>query len=191
MDFPMKDIPVAIIRTERLLLRQWRESDFEPFARLNADPKVMEYFPGLKTREESDHSVHLFSAHIEKCGWGLFAAELAATGEFIGFIGLAEVDFEAEFTPAIEIGWRLAYKHWGKGYATEGALALLHYAFKVLKLEEIVSFTATGNKRSRAVMEKIGMHPDPKGDFDHPKISAGHPLQRHVLYRISRRDWRR
>ncbi len=180
-----------IIRTDRLVLRQWSTADLEPFARLNADPKVMEYFPGLKTKEESDHSVSLMSGHIEKYGWGFWAASLAATAEFIGFIGLEDVYFKTTFTPAVEIGWRLAFKYWGRGYATEGAIASLHYGFETLKLNEIVSFTAVGNRRSRAVMERIGMHHDSKDDFDHPKLSEGHPLRRHVLYRLAADEWRK
>jgi 3-dehydroquinate dehydratase/shikimate dehydrogenase len=179
------------IRTDRLILRQWKKGDLEPFASINADPRVREYFPGLQTREESDHSVSLVSGHIEKYGWGFWAASLVETGEFIGFIGLEDVYFQANFVPAVEIGWRLAYKHWGKGYATEGALACLRYGFETLKLDEIVSFTAVENTRSRRVMEKIGMHHDSKDDFDHPKLPEGHPLRRHVLYRLDRDEWKK
>ena len=179
------------IKTERLILRPWREEDLEPFAKLNADPRVMEYFPGLKSRQESDHSAKLMSDHIQRCGWGLWAASLIHTGEFIGFIGLEDVYFTASFTPAVEIGWRLAFDYWGKGYATEGAMASLRYGFEVLKLEKIVSFTAVQNMRSRAVMEKIGMHHAPKDDFDHPRISEGNPLRRHVLYQIWASDWQK
>ena len=113
----------ASIRTERLVLRQWNIEDLEPFASMNADPKVREFFPTLQTREESNHSVSFFSNHIEKLGWGLWAASLVETGDFIGFIVLQNVYFQAKFFPAVEIGWRLAFKYWGKGYATEGALA--------------------------------------------------------------------
>jgi RimJ/RimL family protein N-acetyltransferase len=116
---------------------------------------------------------------------------LLQNGKFIGFIGLAHVDFQAAFTPAVDIGWRLAFDHWRKGYATEGALAVLRYGFEKLCLQEIVSFTAVGNMRSRAVMKKIGMHNDPVDDFDHPKLPIGHPLSRHVLYRISAVEWRK
>jgi 3-dehydroquinate dehydratase/shikimate dehydrogenase len=179
------------IRTDRLILRQWKKGDLEPFASINADPRVREYFPGLQTREESDHSVSLVSGHIEKYGWGFWAASLVETGEFIGFIGLEDVYFQANFVPAVEIGWRLAYKHWGKGYATEGALACLRYGFETLMLDEIVSFTAVENTRSRRVMEKIGMHHDSKDDFDHPKLPEGHPLRRHVLYRLDRDEWKK
>jgi RimJ/RimL family protein N-acetyltransferase len=190
MEFLMKNIEhPPIIRTDRLVLRQWSSADLEPFASMNADPRVREYFPGLQTKEESNHSVSIVSNHIEKFGWGFWASSLAETGEFIGFIGLEDVHFKTDFTPAVEIGWRLAFKHWGKGYATEGALASLRYGFETLKLNEIVSFTAVGNMRSRAVMERIGMHHIPKDDFDHPKISEGNPVKRHVLYRIGYQDW--
>ncbi len=178
------------VTTERLLLRQWREDDLAPFAKLNADPRVMEYFPKLQTRDESDGSVKLFSDHIQRCGWGFWAASLLQTGEFIGFIGLQPVSFQATFTPAVEIGWRLAFEHWGKGYATEGAKAALQYGFQKLHLKDIVSFTATSNMRSRAVMERIGMHHEPNNDFDHPRLPVGHPLSRHVLYRITADVWK-
>lgn len=181
---------MVTINTHRLILRQWQDSDLTPFATLNADPRVREFFPGLMSREESDHSVKLMSDHIARCGWGLWAASLIDTGEFIGFIGLEEVYFQAHFTPAVEIGWRLAFNHWGKGYATEGAKAVLAYGFENLNLEEVVSFTAVQNMRSRRIMEKIGMHHDSKDNFDHPKLSENHPLRRHVLYRIKKSDYR-
>lgn len=179
-------MPTTSIKTERLILRPWKEEDLEPFARLNADPSVREFFPSVLTREESDASVRVISAHIERYGWGFWAVSLIQTGEFIGFIGLEDVYFQAHFTPAVEIGWRLAFEHWGKGYATEGARASLKYGFEELGLERIVSFTAVQNMKSRAVMEKIGMHRDEKDDFDHPKVPEGDPLRRHVLYQISR-----
>lgn len=183
----------TIINTKRLILRPWTEEDLEPFAQLNADPRVREYFPGLLSRQESDASVALMSNHIQKYGWGFWATSLVETGEFIGFIGLENVLFSAPFnqlTPAVEIGWRLAFNHWGKGYATEGALAALRYGYETLGLEEIVSFTAVANLRSRQVMEKIGMHHNPEDDFDHPKLPEGHPLRRHVLYRLEKSKWK-
>ena len=180
-----------IIWTDRLVLRQWNSADLEPFASMNADPRVREYFPSLQTREESNHSVSLMSNHIEKFGWGFWAASLAKTGEFIGFIGLEDVYFQTKFVPAVEIGWRLAFKYWRKGYATEGALACLRYGFKTLKLNEIVSFTTVGNARSRAVMQKIGMHHESKDDFDHPKLPEGHPLRHHLLYRLEGDEWKK
>lgn len=178
------------LKTKRLLLRPWKESDLEPFAALNKDPRVMEYFPSLLTQKESDERVHSWQEKIEARGWGLWAVSVIDIADFIGFIGLEQVNFEAPFTPAVEIGWRLAYPFWGKGYATEGALACLKYGFKILKLEEIVSFTAVQNRRSRAVMERIGLHHDPHDDFDHPKLAEGHRLRRHVLYRIHVNQWR-
>lgn len=180
-----------MIQTKRLILRQWREEDLETFAQLNADPRVRQYFPKILSRKESDESVKLMSDHIQRCGWGFWAAALIQTGEFIGFIGLEDVYFSAHFTktPAVEIGWRLAFNHWGKGYATEGAKAALQYGFEALKLKEIVSFAVLQNMRSRRVMQKIGMHHDPKDDFDHPKLPEGHPLRRHVLYRLNSSEW--
>ena len=174
-----------VIQTKRLLLRQWREEDFEPFARMNSDPRVMEYFPKVLSREESDALARAASSHIEKMGWGLWAASVPGLSEFIGFIGLKEALFAAPFTPSVEIGWRLAHEFWGRGYATEGALASLRYGFETLRLVEIVSFTTVSNLRSRKVMEKIGMHRNAADDFDHPNLPEGHPLRRHVLYRKS------
>lgn len=173
-----------ILETKRLLLRPWQESDLEPFAKMNADPHVREYFPSLLSRKESDASIEECSLHIAKYGFGFWAISLIETDTFIGMIGLQHVPFQAPFTPAVEIGWRLAFEHWGKGYATEGALKALEYGFTSLQLHEIVAFTPVKNMRSRHVMEKIGMHHDLPGDFDHPKISLEHPLRRHVLYRI-------
>jgi 3-dehydroquinate dehydratase / shikimate dehydrogenase len=177
------------IKTERLLLRPWQEEDLEPFAALNADLKVREFFPSLLSREESDASVKRMSKHIQRHGWGFWAVSLIETNEFIGMIGLEDVNLEVPFVPAVEIGWRLAFKYWGKGYASEGALACLKYGFETLKLEEIVAFTAVQNLRSRKVMQRIGMHCDPADDFDHPRVPEGHPLRRHVLYRMTKEDW--
>ena len=139
----------------------------------------------MLSRKESDEITKLMSGHIERCGWGFWAVSLVQTGEFIGMIGLEDVYFTAHFTPAVEIGWRLAFEHWGKGYATEGALAALKFGFDVLQLKEIVAFTAVQNQRSRTVMGKIGMHHDSKDDFNHPKLADDHSLSRHVLYRIN------
>lgn len=172
------------LETERLVLRRWRDSDREPFAALNADPEVRRYFPDLLTREQSDASVDRIEAAFERDGFGLWALEVRDRGEFIGFTGLAPVDFEAHFTPAVEIGWRLARDAWGNGYATEAALRVVDDAFGRLGFDEIVSFTAIDNAPSRAVMERIGMSHDPAEDFDHPKLPLDHPLCRHVLYRL-------
>ncbi|HEV8051183.1 MAG TPA: GNAT family N-acetyltransferase [Parachlamydiaceae bacterium] len=177
------------ITTNRLILRPWRNEDLEPFARMNADPRVMEYFPAILSKEESDDLAKRISNKLQQQGWGLWAVSVPGVAEFIGFIGLAEPSFNAHFTPAVEIGWRLAYDFWGKGYATEGARACLKYGFENLGLNEIVSFTATQNMRSRHIMEKICMHHDSKDDFDHPKLSESNPLRRHVLYRLEKNKW--
>jgi RimJ/RimL family protein N-acetyltransferase len=171
------------LATERLILRAWREEDREPFARMNSDPAVMEFFPALLTREESDALMDRAEAHFAAQGFGPWAAELRGTGEFIGFIGLSIPRFEAHFTPCVEIGWRLAAAHWGRGLATEGALAVAEYGLGELELKELVSFTSVGNVRSRRVMEKIGMRHDAADDFDHPGLPEGHWLRRHVLFR--------
>ena len=182
------------IKTSRLILRQWHEEDLAPFAHLNSDPRVREFFPGLLSPQESDNYVKLMSDHISRTEWGFWAASLIQTGEFIGFIGLEDIYFTAPFNklaPAVEIGWRLAFNYWGKGYATEGAKAALQYGFEKLYLPEIVSFTAVKNMRSRHVMEKIGMHHHESDAFDHPKLSDGHPLKRQVLYRLTSKEWKK
>ena len=168
------------METERLLLRQWRDDDLTPFAALNADPEVMAHFPAPLTPEQAADLVGRHQALLEAGQPGVFATEVKTTGEFIGFVGLAVPRFEASFTPCVEIGWRLARSAWGHGYATEAARAALDHGFNTLALKEIVSFTAVGNLRSRAVMERIGMRL--VEEFDHPNLEPGHPLQRHVLY---------
>lgn len=177
------------IKTKRLILRPWQETDLEPFARLNADPRVMEFFPSIKTFEETSKEYEAILEHFKKHSYGWWAVSEINHSNFIGFIGLRYIDFPAAFTPAIEIAWRLAYEYWGKGYATEGANASLQYGFETLNFPEIISFTSTINIRSQAVMERIGMHHNPKDDFDHPKLSQEHRLCRHVLYRINKTDW--
>lgn len=168
------------LRTERLRLRPWLVSDREPFARINADPRVMEFFPAPLSSAESDALAERIQAHIDRHGWGLWVVEIPAVTPFAGYIGLARPRL---FTPCVEIGWRLGAAYWGRGYATEGALAALAFGFEELRLDEIVSFTAEINWPSRRVMERIGMTRDPSDDFDHPALAAGHPLRRHVLYR--------
>jgi len=174
------------LRTARLLLRQWRPDDLPLFAALNADPRVMEFFPAPKTASESNAQAAWIEKGIEANGYGLWAVEVPGAAPFIGFVGLSPVGFRGHFTPCVEVGWRLAFDHWGRGYATEGARAALAHGFGRLALPEIVSFTAAGNARSRAVMAKLGMVRDPRDDFDHPAIAEGNPLRRHVLYRIGR-----
>jgi RimJ/RimL family protein N-acetyltransferase len=175
-----------VIETERLLLRRWRASDREPFAALNADPRVRRFFPSLLSRGESDSLVDWIEAHFDRHGFGLFAAELRQEPGFIGFIGLSIPNFDAPFTPCVEIGWRLGARYWNQGLATEGAKAALAYGFDSLQLDEIVSFTTLTNFASRRVMEKIGMTHSSADDFEHPNLPESHPLRRHVLYRISR-----
>jgi RimJ/RimL family protein N-acetyltransferase len=176
------------LRAERLLLRAWRAGDREPFARMNADPPVMEFFPAPLSRAESDALADRIEAHFAKHGFGLYAAELEAKGAFIGFIGLNVPTFEAHFTPCVEIGWRLAAEHWGRGLATEGAREVVRHAFGELDLDSLVSMTVPANHPSRRVMEKLGMTHDPADDFDHPNLPAEHPLRRHVLYRLARQS---
>lgn len=174
------------LRTPRLTLRRWRPADREPFAALNADPLVMEHFPRVLTREESDELVDRIEAGFESRGFGLWAVDVRESGGFIGFVGLAVPSFEAHFTPAVEVGWRLARSAWGHGYATEGALAALEFGFGTAGLEEIVSLTTPDNKRSWAVMERLGMRREPADDFEHPAM--GDPLRHHVLYRLRKGD---
>lgn len=181
---------MTILTTERLLLRPWRDSDRGPFARLNADPRVMEFMPGLLSREESDAFVARIESHFEQHGFGLWAAELRRDHAFIGFMGLSVPAFQAHFTPCVEIGWRLAADYWGRGLATEGGREIVHHSFDALGLESLVSFTAAVNLRSQHVMNKLGMAHDPAEDFDHPRLPEGHPLRRHVLYRLRRSDWK-
>lgn len=177
--------PLAL-STSRLLLRQWRDSDLDAFAAINADPEVRAHFPGLLSRDESAAELARAAAHIETHGWGFFAVERRADAACIGMCGLKWVSFEAAFTPAVEIGWRLARPAWGQGLASEAAHACVRLGFAELGLDEIVSFTVPGNLRSQAVMRRIGMQRDTDGDFDHPKLPDAHPLRRHVLYRLRR-----
>lgn len=177
-------------RTQRLLLRPWRASDREAFARLNADPAVMEHFPKRLDRTESDRLAERIEAHFIAHGFGPWAIEAQNGPSFIGFVGLAHVGFEAPFTPSIELLWRLARDSWGRGYATEAAREACRIAWTEHELSELVSFTVTANQRSRAVMERIGMRRDPNEDFEHPELPEGHALRRHVLYRLSANDWR-
>jgi len=185
-------LAAQIIKAERLVLRTWKDKDIDPFADMNADPRVREFFPSLRTREECEADIRKVRETYERDGFCMFAAELVATGEFIGFIGLQKMDFiiPSIGQPTVEIGWRLAYKHWGKGLATEGARATVRYGFEELRLNEIVAITVPANLRSRRVMEKIGMKHHPELNFDHPRIPEGHPLRRHVLYALGADEFR-
>jgi RimJ/RimL family protein N-acetyltransferase len=168
----------------RVQLRPWRDEDREAFAALNSDARVMEFLRSCLSRVESDAMVDYIREHFRKHGFGLWAIEVPDVAPFIGFAGLAVPRFGAHFTPCVEVGWRLAFEHWGWGYATEAARLALGYGFGTLALAEVVSFTSTSNRRSRAVMERLGMRRDPADDFDHPELPEGHPLRRHVLYRL-------
>jgi RimJ/RimL family protein N-acetyltransferase len=185
----MPDHPHAALQTERLILRRWRDSDREPFARLNADPEVMRHFLRPLTREESDAFVDRIEARFVERRYGLWAVERREDAAFFGFTGLAYHDFEAPFTPCVEVGWRFDRLAWGHGYATEAAREALRVGFVEAGLDEIVSFTSPLNAASVRVMERIGMHRDPADDFDYPTIPVGHPLRRHVLYRLTRDEF--
>jgi RimJ/RimL family protein N-acetyltransferase len=184
-------VTIPELTTRRLLLRGWREGDLERFAAMNADPAVMEHFPATLSRASSDRLVGEIQRGWAEHGFGLWAVERADDRSFIGFVGLSRPSFEAHFTPAVEVGWRLARDAWGHGHATEAARAALRFGFETLGLAEIVSFTVPANLRSRAVMERLGMTRDPSDDFDHPKLPGGHRLRRHVLYRLDRATWER
>jgi RimJ/RimL family protein N-acetyltransferase len=177
------------IRTARLRLRCWRDEDFEPSAAMNADPRVMEFFPSVISREESRIHFARARARMAERGYGLWPVEVIGGAPFIGMVGLSNPEFLAPFLPAVEIGWRLAVEHWGHGYATEAARAALAFGFERLALPEIVAFTTVANGRSRRVMEKLGMRRSPGDDFLHPLLPDGHALRPHVLYRIRRDDF--
>lgn len=179
---------VIAFETRRLRLRQWRESDRAPFAQLNADPRVMQFFPALLNRAASDAMADRCEALIEARGWGFWAVEVKSTGAFVGFVGLHIPHAALPFIPCVEIGWRLAYPYWGQGLATEAARGALRFGFEQLQLAEILAFTALLNLRSQAVMGRLGMQ---AGDatFHHPDLSSWNPLREHCLYRLSRDQW--
>jgi RimJ/RimL family protein N-acetyltransferase len=181
------------IRTERLILRNWEDRDRELFHRINSDERVMEFFPFRRNRAQADAKMDEFRAWIAEDGYGFAAAEIAATGECIGFVGLLDTDHLPDLPAGtVEIGWRLAPEFWGHGYVTEAAEAWLAFGFETLGIDEIISFAVKDNRRSTAVMQRIGMTADPSADFDHPDISDGHPaLKRHVFYRLKARNWRK
>lgn len=185
---PGADELPSTIQTSRLLLRRWTAEDNQPFAEMNADPRVMEHFPGLLSVDESNAMVERIQSQFDDHGFGLWAVEIPGVTSFAGFIGLMIPRFEARFTPCIEIGWRLHADVWGNGYAPEGAVATLDFAFDRLNADEVISMTAVGNMKSRRVMEKIGMSYDSADDFDHPLVPADHHLCRHVLYRLNAKD---
>jgi RimJ/RimL family protein N-acetyltransferase len=179
------------LETERLVLREWDDGDRESFARMNADPMVMEFMPRLLSHEDSDRLLDRFKDHFKKHGYGLYVLERKKDGEFLGFVGLNNVDPKMPFAPAVEIAWRLGHEHWGHGYATEAAQRVLEYGFEELGLKEIVSFTVHDHSNSVHIMEKLGLTRDPKGDFEYPGLPKGHPLGRFVLYRIKAGEFAR
>ncbi|WP_213875415.1 GNAT family N-acetyltransferase [Pseudomonas sp. dw_358] len=176
------------LESARLLLRQWRDDDLPQFAEMCADPQVMRYYPQALSRLESAAVIGNIRGHFAENGFGLWALQRKDSGEFIGFTGLNHVDFEAIFTPAVEIAWRLGRQHWGLGYASEAAWTALRCGFGQLDLDEMVAFAATANVASEKVMQAIGMRRD-RSEFDHPALADGHPLRRHLLYRITRSQW--
>ncbi len=172
------------LETDRLHLRDWRDDDLEAFAAMNADKNVMEFYPAAYSRKQSDAFAERLQQSLDDNGFGLYAVEVKSTHNFIGYVGLAKAEFPAAFTPAVEIGWRLAFHSWGHGFATEAARSCLAYGFSEFGFGELVSFTTRFNRRSIAVMERIGMSRNPDDDFEHPEIPAGDPQRPHVLYRI-------
>ena len=181
--------PIELV-TPRLRLRRWAEPDREPFAAMNADPAVMKFFPSLQSRQASDASIDLWESQFSSQGWSNWAVEILESGEFIGFLGLSVPRRVLPFSPCVEVGWRLARRWWGHGFATEAGREVLRFAFERIGLPEVVSFTTLGNLRSRAVMERLGLR-NALQDFEHPGVPEGHVLRPHCLYRITREQWRR
>ena len=176
------------LETKRLVLRQWQATDLPAFAVLNADPEVMRYFPKPLSRAESDAMAHKCQALIAAKGWGFWAAALKSTGHFIGLVGLHQPQADLPFAPCIEVGWRLQQQYWGHGYATEAASAALAFAFETLTEDAVVAFTTVENKRSRAVMTRLGFT-DTQQNFMHPDLPEDHVLAEHVLYKLTKADW--
>lgn len=183
-------MPRIELHTERLLLRTWQPADLPGFAALNGDPQVMRHFPSVMSRPQSDAMARRMQAHFAQHGFGYWVLERHGQPGLIGVLGLQRVNFEAAFTPAVEIGWRLQQAHWRQGYALEAARAVLTFAFEKVQLEQLLAFTVQANLPSQALMQRLGMQRDPHDDFDHPLLPEGHPLRRHLLYRLSRDTWR-
>ncbi|MFO1330082.1 MAG: GNAT family N-acetyltransferase [Rubrivivax sp.] len=177
---------VRELRTPRTLLRQWQDSDLDAWVEMNADPEVRRHFPSVLTRDEALAEAGRIRATLARRGWGAWALEIPGELPFAGFVGLIVPAWSAHFTPAVEIGWRLPRSAWGRGYASEAAAAAAAFAFAMLALDELVSITVPANEPSRRVMQRIGMVHDAAGDFDHPRLAPGHPMSRHVLYRMQR-----
>jgi len=179
---------IVELQTDRLKLRQWKDSDLIAFAKLNADPEVLKFFPSTLKKNESNDLAYKIKGLIEKRGWGCWAVEEIKTKKFIGFVGLHEPTYDLPFSPCVEVAWRLAKEYWGNGYATEASNICLEFAFNKLNIDKIFSFTSVPNIKSIAVMERIGMVNINK-NFEHPNIPKGHPLSEHVLYQITQNEW--
>lgn len=179
----------TLLQSARVRLRPWRPEDRAPFAAINADPLAMQHFPAPLPRPDSDSLADRIEAHFARYGFGPWALEIPGVSEFAGCVGLLNVSFQAHFTPAVEIAWRMAPALWGKGYATEAAACAIRYGFRTLALQEIVSFAVPANLRSIAVMQRLGMHSDIREDFPHPLLPPQHPLRQHRLYRLRREQW--
>lgn len=184
LGIPLQASQSPLCRGPRVSLRHWHDDDLPLFAEMNADPKVMEFFPAPLSRSESDAVAARIRTHVRERGFGFFVLEIENVARFAGFVGLSVPSFETHFTPCVEVGWRLSHAFWGKGYASEGARLALRFAFEKLKLPEVLSFTVPSNHRSIRVMQRIGMHRSPHDDFEHPALPPGHPLRAHVVYRL-------
>lgn len=176
------------IKTDRIRLRQWRKTDWPEFAKLNADPEVMQYFPKPLSTEESNNMANKIRNLIAGRGWGMWAAEEVKQRKFMGFVGLNTPTQDLPFTPCVEIGWRLAKNFWGHGYATEAGQVVLKVAFETLKLPQVFSFTSVANKKSQAVMKRLKMV-NTGNNFEHPDVPLGNPLREHVLFKINKQQW--
>ncbi len=174
------------IETPRLLLRPWRASDYDAWAALSADARVMEFFAGTIERERALADAAKIAERLTENGYGWWVVEVKGGAPYVGHVALQDVPFAAHFTPALEVGWRLAAEFWGNGYATEGARAALAFAFQTLHRSEVIAMTAKINVRSQRVMQRLGMAYDPGDDFDNPRVADGSPLRPHVLFRIAR-----
>jgi len=187
---PLTDPAGGNLTTERLVLGTWSDEDAEGLFELSNDPEVMRHFHAMPTRDQVQNMVAKHRDNLAAGRPGLYAVRVADTATFIGFVGLSAAVFDAPFMPCVEVGWRLRRDAWGHGYATEAAGAALAHGFQTLGLDEIVSFTTVANEPSIAVMRRLGMHSDPAEDFDHPAVPEGHPIRRHVLYRLTADEWR-
>jgi RimJ/RimL family protein N-acetyltransferase len=179
----------TILETQRLIIRKWRDSDLHDMAAINQNPQVMEYFPAPKTFEETRDFIIAHAGLYEQLGYCAYAVELKDNHKFIGFVGLSPVGNDLPCGPAVEILWRISSKHWGKGYATEAAQAVIEHAFNDLRINELVTFTASANKKSEKLMQRLGFERSEQDDFDHPKIAAGHVLQRHIFYKKTNNNY--